>query len=153
MDILCKGIESMFEIVTEGGCKFRHTNPRDHWEYGLMTGSMDKEDKTVVEVNREFENGDIEKIAIYTRVVAASCVDEASTLQLPEIRVEQCMKCGRRTNSHEKIEAYEYALTKILDICNTAIKHNLGRQSPYCHPVLDEIYMILDSNFSRYLGS
>ena len=79
-----------FEVITIGGNRFRFEG--DYiWQYGILSGSKDIDDKTVVEVlNNE---GDI--VSFFSQVVAVGKVDENTCLSMPrEIIQAQCPKCG-----------------------------------------------------------
>lgn len=83
-----------FEIVTANGTRFRYSAPRYRWQFALKPGTLDVEDKTVVEVFRVC--GDEEELCdTFSQVIAVGDVSWDTTLiMLPEKRVTQCPKCG-----------------------------------------------------------
>ena len=79
-----------FEVITVDGNRFRFEG--DYvWQYGILSGSKDIDDKTVVEVLNN--DGDI--VSFFSQVIAVGQVDENTCLSMPrEIIQAQCPKCG-----------------------------------------------------------
>lgn len=82
----------MFEVITSGGNKFRHREPHQ-WRYGIKSGSIDVEDKTIVEVFFEDDNDEI-IFCSYSQVIRVGKVDEETTLCMPEETINRCPRCG-----------------------------------------------------------
>ena len=79
-----------FEVITVDGNRFRFEGDY-FWQYGILSGSKDIDDKTVVEVLNN--NGDI--VSFFSQVIAVGQVDENTCLSMPrEIIQAQCPKCG-----------------------------------------------------------
>jgi len=84
-----------FEIITENGCRFRWESDNTIWQYGLVSGSMDVEDKSVVEVMVVDAEGEPELIATFTSVIAVGKVTEETIVTMPcEKRLTKCPMCG-----------------------------------------------------------
>lgn len=83
-----------FEIITVDGNRFRYDSLGYRWQYGLVPGTLDVEDKTVVEVLHLV--GDEEELeTTYTQVIAVGNVTEHTLLVMPpEKRHTICPRCG-----------------------------------------------------------
>jgi len=81
-----------FQILTKGGLRFAYDNTNLSWQHGMVEGSRDELDKSVVEV---LDSTDPEVVVVHSQVVAVGLVDEHSQLVLPPDRMtEQCPQCG-----------------------------------------------------------
>ncbi len=79
----------MFEVITIGRDRFRFSDSL-RWQYGLVSGTIDTDDKSVVEVLREDE-----LVKTFTQVIAVGDVCEETIIEMPkERRVTQCPRCG-----------------------------------------------------------
>ena len=86
-----------FEILTAGGNRFRFETSGYRWCYGLVSGSMDIDDKTVVEVLKINEDEDYEDTLVktFSSVVAVGYVTDQDCLVMPRERLKtQCPNCG-----------------------------------------------------------
>lgn len=94
----CDKESKTFEIITESGNSFRYKTDKYDWQYGLESGSIDREDKSVVEIINQI--GSIQKT--YTSVIACGYVDDECRLEIPPIRrpiIQQCRKCGNNESN------------------------------------------------------
>jgi len=84
-----------FEIITVDGSRFRFNSDEYSWGWGLQQGTIDTDDKTVVEVYRDNNDGDTETVQTFTQVIVAGNVTEATALVMPRERLtKQCPRCG-----------------------------------------------------------
>lgn len=89
--------EAPFEIITADALRFRCDKSGYRWQYGLVSGTIDVEDKTVVEVLFIDENSEdeAELIKTFSQVVAVGSVtDEISMRVSVEKTLAKCRRCG-----------------------------------------------------------
>ena len=83
----------MFEVLLKLGDSFlqeRITDESVRWQYGLVAGEIDTEDKTVVELYREDY-----LICTYSNVLRVGDVTDETTLQSPlQPLTKRCQRCG-----------------------------------------------------------
>lgn len=84
-----------FEILTANGQRFRCETSKYRWQYALLPGSLDIEDKTIVEVFRIDDENCEEVTVTFSQVIATGDVDSVTTLIMPtEKRASICPRCG-----------------------------------------------------------
>ena len=84
-----------FEIITIDGARFRCEKPSHFWQYGLVSGTIDVEDKTIVEVYSINKDEEETLIKTFTQVIAVGCVTDETLLIMPaEKRKTRCDRCG-----------------------------------------------------------
>jgi len=84
----------MFEIITNDGNRFRYESQKYRWQYALQQGSIDKLDRSIVEVLLIDDEGGLLHKA-FTSVIAAGDVHEDTCLVMPrEPLILQCPRCG-----------------------------------------------------------
>lgn len=81
----------MFEIYTSDGHHFKCEDDTFTWQHGLVEGSMELLDKTVVEVIDE--DGDV--YLTFANVIAVGDFDATSCVATPRVTIQQqCPRCG-----------------------------------------------------------
>lgn len=84
-----------FEIITIGGSHFRFEKPNYVWQHGLVAGTSDVEDKTVVEVLFIDSDDESEVIATFSQVIMVGSVTDETFITKPrEKRLTECSRCG-----------------------------------------------------------
>lgn len=84
-----------FEIITIDGSRFRCKDSSYTWQYGLVSGTIDVEDKTIVEVLHIDKEDEVEIVNTFSQVIMAGNVTDNTLLQMPtERRLNKCSRCG-----------------------------------------------------------
>lgn len=84
-----------FEIHCTDGLVFRCEGGRYRWQYALVPGRIDVEDKSVVEVFLMDEEGEEILSATFASVIAVGAVTVLTTLEQPRLKMlYQCPRCG-----------------------------------------------------------
>lgn len=85
----------IFEILTSSGQRFRFDDPAYQWQYALISGTIDQDDRSVVEILRVNDEDESEIELTITDVIAAGSV-EAFTFLSPytEKIGAVCGRCG-----------------------------------------------------------
>ncbi len=74
-----------------GGHRFRIDDEGVTWQYGLQEGSLEKLDKTIVEIL----DGDDAIIRTFAQIISVGDVGAMTCLEMPKERMlRQCPKCG-----------------------------------------------------------
>ena len=91
-----KRVETHFEILNAYGGRFRFSKDEYWWQFGLVPGYIDRDDKTIVELlTVEDEDGEYDKVRIFSNVIAVGDLFEDECLIMPfERRLTRCPKCG-----------------------------------------------------------
>lgn len=63
------------------------------WRYGLKNGSLDVDDKSVVEIYVENDDGEY-LVHTYSNVIRVGDVCEHTTMCMPEKTISRCPRCG-----------------------------------------------------------
>ena len=88
-------MHAKFEIITADGSRFRCETANHYWQYGLVSGTIDTEDKTVVEVYYVTAEDEMRLIKTFSQVIAAGFVTDETLLEMPkEKRLSKCPQCA-----------------------------------------------------------
>ncbi len=83
----------MFEVITlVDGAALSHRFDEGRWQYALKSGTIDIEDKTVIEVFDLSEDESL--VCTLSNVVRVGNVGANDRLMMPERVITRCPKCG-----------------------------------------------------------
>ncbi len=85
----------MIEIIDKSGRRYRYSDEHT-WQFGHKAGTLDADDKSVVEILKEAPDGDSVLAMTFVDIVAVGDVDEDQCLMMPfaERQYSQCPRCG-----------------------------------------------------------
>jgi hypothetical protein len=87
----------LFEVIIDNGTRFRFdfADKSYTWQWGILPGTIDADDKSIVEIVRHYEDGGFEIIQTFSRVISAGEVTPETELVMPrEKRITVCPRCG-----------------------------------------------------------
>lgn len=91
-----------FEIIQSNGKKSEYEHPKYYWGYGLVDGTIDREDKSVVVVYMEVDD-EITTVMEYSSVVSVGYCDHYSAMSTPVLVLQsRCEKCGHKPEQPKK---------------------------------------------------
>jgi len=86
----------MFEILTCDGSRFRFEGDEYRWQYGLYPGTVDVDDRTIVEVFQGADDDSEALVLSVSQVIAVGSVSAYTYMTSPfrERQRSQCPRCG-----------------------------------------------------------
>ena len=84
-----------FEVICSNGEHFRSDDGNHRWEYGLVPGSIDEDDRSVVHIVKVMPDDEEALVITITDVIAVGTVDAMTALRTPRLKLHRvCPRCG-----------------------------------------------------------